>query len=169
MIEIAVSDAAALAARRGHLQHLGDAGIEMHLALGVPLGDAGRFTSRYTASPEAWDTFVAWAATAGAVRPGATDAAQREARAISRARETVNTTLDRLARHPGYRGVAMAGRHVVVLPARRCGEGRWWPTRRMALANSDGTSLTVEMTDLVPDLIRRRGRVFTMWVTASQQ
>ena len=53
-----------------------------------------------------------------------------------------------------------------VLPARRCGGGRWWPTRRMALEHSDGTTAEVVAVMMEPETVTRNGRVFTIWVEA---
>lgn len=162
-MEAVISAKAARLARQRGLVDRGPCGLEAHLALGAPIGRSGRDRLRFHMSVEAWDEFASWARQASLVPPGATTRVRADASSIRIAGRAVEGALDALARHPGYRGLGVVGDDPTVLPGWRCGDGRWWPTRRLALLNSDGSTLEVEGADLIPELVRRRGRNFTRW------
>jgi hypothetical protein len=151
------------AAIRGDLDMMGTAGEEMHVALANPLGRNSLGLALVSASPEAWETFAVWCAENRHTPPGAKGKEKAVAGAARRTHTRIVTMLGRLADHPGYRGVAMVGTHTELLPARRCGAGRWWPTRRRAMADSDGATLEVRVATLYPVQVERGGRIFTVW------
>ena len=151
------------AAIRGNLDTMGAAGEEMHVALANPIGRNELGLALVSASPEAWETFAVWCAENRHTPPGARSKEKADAMAARRTHTRIVTMLGRLADHPGYRGVAMVGTHTGLLPARRCGTGRWWPSRCRALADSDGTTLEVQATTLYPTEVVRGGRIFTVW------
>ncbi len=163
-MEMVLGNNVVRAALRSDLADRSPAGLEMHVAMANPIGrpDAqGRV--RVRATTEAFDELLAWCAGSSRVVVGAPAAEKVAAAAAGRTQRRISVELERLARHPGYREVAMVGTETVVLPARRCGKGRWWPTRRMALSHGDGTTLEVTETLLVPSQVVRNGRVFTVW------
>lgn len=163
-MEMVLGNNVVRAALRSDLADRSPAGLEMHVAMANPIGrpDAqGRV--RVRATTEAFDALLSWCAENSRVPVGSPAPVKAAAAAAGRTQARISAELDRLARHPGYRGVAMVGTETVVLPARRCGEGRWWPTRRLALSHGDGTTLEVTETMLVPSQVRRHGRIFTVW------
>ena len=165
-MEMMVGSKAVRAALRSDLADSGPAGLEMHVALANPLGPPnGQGMVRCRATTEAWDALLRWCIATSRTPVGATAQQRRDAAAAMRTRRRIESELDRLARHPGYEGKAMVGVESTVLPARRYGSGRWWPTRRMALLRGDG-SAPLEATMLVPEMVTRNGRVFTTWVPA---
>ena len=169
VLVMGLAESVARAAVMAELEDLGAAGQEMHVALTDPRTphlQGGVTWCRYEASPEAWDALAVWCSQTGLVAPGAPpEARKRAARHMKAARRIVDE-LARLAKHPAYQGVAVIGTDPTVLPARRCGGGRWWPTARMALGHSDGSTASVEYDELRPEIVKRGSRVFTRW-TAS--
>lgn len=164
MMEMVLGNNVVRAALRSDLADRSPAGLEMHVAMANPLGPPDKMRRvRVRATTEAFDALLAWCAENSRVAVGAPAAEKAAAAAAGRTQRRISDELERLARHPGYREVAMVGTETVVLPARRCGKGRWWPTRRMALSNGDGTTLEVTETLLVPSQVVRNGRVFTVW------
>jgi hypothetical protein len=158
-IRIAVS-----ACRHAMAGNLSDTplGMEMHVALNNPTGASGsRRTIR--ASVAAWLTFLSWLQAESRTAPGDGHRAEERAACLARARKAISREFDRLAKHPAYRGIAVAGTSTTVFPAYRLGEGRWWPSPDMAWAASDGTTTRMEQADLVPATTQMNGRVFTYW------
>ena len=167
MMEMTLGNNVIRAALRSDLADSVPAGLEMHVAMANPIGKPdGLGRLRCRASTEAWDALLRWCIQNSRTAVGASAKERSVAAAATRTRQRIQTELDRLARHPGYQGKAKVGTDTTVLPARRCGKGRWWPTRRMALQHGDGSTSGVEVVMLVPERVTRNGRVFTVWVEA---
>ena len=167
MMEMLLGNNVIRAALRSDLADSGDAGMEMHVAMANPIGPpdkAGRVRCR--ATTEAWDALLRWCQVNSRTVVGATQRERAVAAAAQRTKARIQREFDRLAKHPGYVGKAKVGVDTTVLPARRCGGGRWWPTRRMALEHSDGTTAEVVAVMMEPEIVTRNGRVFTIWVEA---
>lgn len=160
-LEMVLGNNVVRAALRSDLAESSDAGLEMHIAMANPLSIGQKL--RVRASTEAWDALRVWCSQNAHTNPGATASAKAAAAAAGRTERRISDELERLGRRPAYVGKAMVGTQTDVLPARRCGTGRWWPTTRMARANSDGSTLEVELAILRPYRVMRGGRVFTAW------
>lgn len=169
MMEMLLGGKVVRAALRSDLADTGPAGLEMHVAMANPLRPPDTMGRVWVqASTEAFDALAVWCGRAGRTVPGATAQARAGAAAAKRTKTRIDLALDRLAKHPGYQGKATVGTDTTVLPARRCGGSRWWPTRRMALRNSDGTTAEVEAVMLAPEVVFRNGRTFTVWAEADE-
>jgi len=159
-ISIRISATACALAREGSLVHH-PGGDLMHVAIGQSVKAGSR--RRVRASVEVWLAFLDWLRSQTETIPGDTYEEQRRAGALIRARRAIAKEFDRLAKHPAYRGIGIAGTSSLVLPAYRMGEGRWWPTPDMAAAAADGTTLVMKRAELVPVWRTVVGREFTEW------
>lgn len=163
-----VGERAARHAIEGGLAAASGRAVDMHIALVSPLGRRQTplgWMVKADADPDAWDALAAWCERYSTVPVGASPEANREAARMARAATRIEQEMVKLAKHPGYRGVAVAGVSRVALPARRCGGGRWWPTTRMALAHSDGSTAHVEDVMLLPEQVERGRRTYTRWLS----
>lgn len=158
-----LSKRVARAAIAGDLAWSSALGEEMHVALTRPVRPPKGAWASYRATPDAWEALAAWCAQNGRVGIGEPRDLRSLADALLRAESRIRAELDRLAKHPAYAAVAVAGVDATCLPARRCGEGQWWPTTRQALIHSDGSTTAVTEATLEPRIVRRGGRVFTLW------
>lgn len=166
MIGVTISARAVqIAVDRGYAAS-SDAAMEMHTRLMHPTAKRkfGATTAvTIHADPDLWADLAAWCDERSVIRHGDGDARQREAAVLGRASAKIAGELERLAKHPAYRGVGVRGHDRRALPARRCGEGRWWPTTAQARAHSDGTTFAVEEATLYPRTVLNGGAVFTTW------
>lgn len=110
------------------------------------------------AEPWEWEYLSGWLKRNGLAR--ATDSAtlRNRARAFMNLASRVDHQIARLAKHPAYRKVSVAGVHPIVLPALRCGDA-YAPTPGTAPKRCEG-----EWGELVPYAMRVRGRMFTSWM-----
>lgn len=144
----------------------GPVAMEMHQRLMHPSNRRMAGTTRMVlihAEPDQWDHFATWCRNRSYVAAGSTQQDNRDAGALDRAAAKIRTELTRLANHPAYRGVGVRGVDRRALPARRCGDGRWWPTTRQALARGNGATFAVEKATLYPHTVKRGTDVFTVW------
>ncbi len=110
------------------------------------------------AEPWEWEYLSGWLKRNGLAR--ATDSAtlRNRARAFMNLASRIDHQIARLAKHPAYRKVSVAGVHPIVLPALRCGDA-YAPTPGTAPKRCEG-----EWGELVPYAMRVRGRMFTSWM-----
>lgn len=160
-LSIRLSDAACRHATEGDLAH-SERGMECHVALN--LGERVGQSRRVTMSVEAWLILLGWLQREKVTVPGATTSEQARAACLGRAHRKISREFMRLAKHPAYRGVAVAGTSTTKFPAYTATGDRWWPTPDMAFANSDGTDMKIQVTELVPRERWMNGRIFTEWV-----
>lgn len=110
------------------------------------------------ADPWEWEVLAKWLKAHGVVRPSDPATLRNRARGFSNLARRVDTELDRLARHPGYRGVAVAGVHPILLPAFRC-EERYAPTPERLRCGA----VDPDVGEMVPVTMKVRSRTFTTW------
>jgi len=156
-------------ALRGDL-HETPAGYRMHTALLHPVKEFSEGWARsyiVAADADAWDALAVWCRRESRVGPGATVTERnRGARLITTA-DRIDRNLLRLSGHPAYRGIAVAGTDSTVIPAVRAHrDGAWFPTVRMAVRAGGYDELALEHTELVPEVFKSKGRVFTRWSAA---
>lgn len=166
MIGVTVSERAVHIAIDRSYAGTSDAAMDMHRHLIHPTSKrqyGSNVAVTVHADPDLWVDFAAWCELRSTVRHGDSADRQKEASILGRAAEKITQEIDRLAKHPAYRGIGVRGRDRRALPARRCGAGRWWPTSTQARANSDGTTFTVEVATLYPQSVLQGGAVFTVW------
>lgn len=139
---------------------------EMRVALGHAKLRAGATKAMDAhADPDAWDELVIWLRDNGTLDDASVgmDEKQRAKRMILTASK-IEAKIDRLADHPGYRNLGVAGVQPVALPARRCeGEDRWWPTTRLAIVRSKRGGEVIDVV-LEPHAFMSDRRLFTKWV-----
>ena len=154
---------AAEAAMLGDLQYDGATGQAMHLRLSqaVPTPRAGRV--QVEAAPDEWVALQRWCERRSKTPYGAPAPERRLAEAAATTARRITQGLDRLAKHPAYRGRAIVGDDTTVLPAYRMGSTRWWPSVSLALRHASSSVARMEATTLVPRRVVRGGRVFTSW------
>lgn len=164
MIQLKIGSGVARKILRSEFANEGATAWMMHAALVMP---AKRTQSGFgevltvVAHPEPWDALAQWCERWGRTDVNAPKADQALARTHLRLAAKINKALRHLAQHPGYREVAVTGTDTTSLPGRRIGEGRWWPTVRMAHEHAGEGEL--EVCELVPHEVKRRGQTFTMW------
>ena len=163
-LSIRLSHAACTYATHSDFADAGLAG-EMHVALNTSKPSPAGVERTVTASIPAWLTFLSWLQAESQTIPGATKKEEARAACLGRAAVTISREFYRLARHPAYRGLGVAGTSTTLLPAvRMAGADRWWPTIDMAFANSDGSTAETEYATLTPKKRAMNGRIFTEWV-----
>lgn len=110
------------------------------------------------AEPWEWEVLASWLKRNGMVRPSDPATLRNRARAFMNLASRIDHQIARLANHPAYREVSVAGVHPIVLPALRCGDA-YAPTPGTAPKRCEG-----EWGELVPYAMRVRGRMFTSWM-----
>lgn len=160
-------------ARRAQLYNRGPSGEIMHGALVKPERAEpmalGWKRWRITATTDAWETLAAWALSMGASRPGDPSDRHQEATWFRNTAGKIDRELSRLAKHPGYRGIAVVGDSAIVLPAYKLpSDDRYWPSTRRALAQAARLGESEVLAgELVPVRVKLRNRVFTRWTFCS--
>ncbi len=115
------------------------------------------------AEPWEWEQLSAWCKRNGLAR--ATDSAtlRNRARACMNLAGRIDHQIARLAKHPAYRRVSVAGVHPIVLPALRCGDA-YAPTPGTLKVPTGHDGQVVEWGELLPYACRVRNRMFTSWL-----
>lgn len=139
----------------------------MHIALVNPLGLHQRGAVkmlRVRTTPGAWEALLSLCAQWPTVWPGDTAQEQADATVMHRAGASIHREMARLANHPAFRGNAVVGTSPVSFEAWRYGtEGRWWPSKAIALQRWNGEHAELHRAILRPQQVRTQGRVFTTW------
>lgn len=157
------------------IRRVRDAGlldVELEAYLSAPkdtqrlhLGD----TVRFALPPRVWDRIIAACHRGSVVNVGAVKSEEVGAAAAAVIRDRIMEVLERMARHPGYRGRGVRGTSRVALPAFRCKgvpKARWWPTPAMAVKNATTSELHVTEAVLEPWTRMVRGSLVTTWVAS---
>lgn len=101
-----VSELTCLDALHGSLSQT-SAGAVMHVAIGK--GRKARTVRTMTAPVDAWLAFEGWCRAEARILSGDGYTANQRAVRLRRAADRIATEFDRLAKHPAYRGIAVAG------------------------------------------------------------
>lgn len=124
---------------------------------------------RFAFPPRVWDHLASACRRHSVVNAGALHADEVGAAAAAKIHDRITEVVERMSRHPGYRGRGVRGTSRVALPAFRCKgvpKARWWPTPAMAVLNATGTDLRVTEAVLMPWTRQVRGSLVTTWVAS---
>lgn len=114
------------------------------------------------AEPDTWEALERWCSRQ-LVRVGDSATLRNRARSFQNLGERIGRELDRLARHPAYLRLPVAGVHPIMLPACRCGD-MYAPTIGRLMADPAYDGGLVERGTFEPYVFKVRNRKFSSWM-----